>query len=188
MKYSDINKRYTEIVTEYMTKGYTINTASMSGSQGEVAKIDLTDGNEIIRIRIASFSDWKANVEGFEIIVGKSTDNVKPNSNETFGTIWDKHLEIIHSERFYQISREYRHDYYSTEEDAKRASEVRFERYERRHIKYKKYEASEKALEIAKRIVRRKMGYIRINTANLQLRKGANGYYVKYNGKTCHIQ
>lgn len=35
MKYIDINKRYTEIVTEYMARGYIINTRTMSGSQGE---------------------------------------------------------------------------------------------------------------------------------------------------------
>ena len=55
MKFADINKRYTEIVNEYIAKGYTINTATMSGSQGEIAKIDFTDGTEIIRIRVASF-------------------------------------------------------------------------------------------------------------------------------------
>lgn len=41
MKYADINKRFSEIVTEYLNKGYTFNTATMGGSQGEVAKVDL---------------------------------------------------------------------------------------------------------------------------------------------------
>lgn len=187
MKYIDINKRYTEIVTEYMTKGYTVNTASMSGSQGEIAKIDLTNGTEIIRIRVASFYGLRNDVEGIEIIVGKSTDDVKPHSNGRNETIWDSRLEVVHSERFYQIGR-YGNDYYGTEDDAKRASEVRYERYERRHIESKKFEESPKAMEIAKRIVRRKMGYSRINYSDLQLYKVANGYFVKYKGKTCSIR
>lgn len=187
MKYIDINKRYSEIVAEYMAQGYIINTASMSGSQGEIAKIDLTDGNEIIRIRVESFHNWSENVEGIEIVIGKSTDDVKPNTNETFATIWDSKLEVIRTERFYKISR-YNRDYYSSEEEAKAASEVRSERYSRRRVESKQFEASPEAMEIAKRIVRRKMGYSRINSSNLQLCKGSNGYYVMYNGKTCSIR
>ena len=42
MKYAEINKRYTEIVSEYISKGYILNTATMAGSQGEIASVDLT--------------------------------------------------------------------------------------------------------------------------------------------------
>lgn len=35
MKYIDINQKFTAKVAEYIAKGYTINTATMSGSQGE---------------------------------------------------------------------------------------------------------------------------------------------------------
>ena len=50
MKYADINKRYTETVSEYLARGYTINTRTMTGSQGDYAHIDLTDGTEVVRI------------------------------------------------------------------------------------------------------------------------------------------
>ena len=183
MKYIDINKRYTAIVAEYMTKGYTVNTASMSGSQGEIAKIDLTDGNEIIRILVKSFSDYRNDVDGIEIIVGKSTDDVKPNSNERFGTIWDSRLEVLRTERFYHVG-EYNNDFYATEEDAKRASDIRTERYIRRRIKNKKFESSEKAMEIAKRVVRNKMGYKRINASEVKLSKTDRGYFVTYRSNT----
>ena len=43
MKYADINKKYTAIIAEHLAKGYTINTRSMCGSQGDYAHIDLTD-------------------------------------------------------------------------------------------------------------------------------------------------
>ena len=183
MKYIDINKRYTEIVTEYMTKGYTLNTSSMGGSQGEIAKVDLTDGTEIIRIRIATFHDWRNDVEGVEIIVGKSTDNVKPHSGCSHETIWDSRLDVLRTERFYQIGR-YGNDYYGTEEESKRASKLRTERYISRRIESKKYEASEKAMEIAKRVVRTKFGYSRINAAEVKLSKSDRGYYVTYRNNT----
>lgn len=36
MKYIDINQKFTAKVAEYIAKGYTINTATMSGSQGDL--------------------------------------------------------------------------------------------------------------------------------------------------------
>ena len=46
MKYIDINAKFTAAVNNYLAQGYIINTASMSGSQGEVAHIDLTNGKQ----------------------------------------------------------------------------------------------------------------------------------------------
>ena len=40
MKYSDINKMFTTEVNKYLEQGYRFNTASMNGSQGELAKVD----------------------------------------------------------------------------------------------------------------------------------------------------
>ena len=102
MKYADINKKFTEVVTEYIVKGYNINTSSMRGSQGEIAKVDLTNGQEIVRIYIKKFSDWKQRTRGYEIVVGKCVDNVEPNSNSDWATIWDEHLEVIDIVRFFQ--------------------------------------------------------------------------------------
>lgn len=173
MKYSEINKRYTEIVTEYMNKGYTINTASMSGSQGEIAKIDLTDGAEIIRILIGSFheyNDW--GTEGIEILVGKVTDDVKPNSNNHMSTIWNDHLEIIHQERFYQIGT-YGTDFYGSKEEAERANKIRSERWKFRRRNGAEFTQfnSKKAIEIAEKIIRTKMNYKRINISEIKITK-----------------
>lgn len=55
MNYADINKQYTATVAGYLAKGYTINTRSMCGSQGDYAHIDLTDGTEVIRIMVDTF-------------------------------------------------------------------------------------------------------------------------------------
>lgn len=102
MKYAEINKRFTEIVSEHITKGYTINTASMGGSQGEIAKIDLTDGNEIIRIEIRPFHDFGKPTNGIKIVTGRSLDNATPNTANS-KTVWSGNLDIISVERFYSL-------------------------------------------------------------------------------------
>ena len=57
MTYADINKMFTAEASKYLARGYHFNTASMSGSQGETAKVDLTNGTEIIRVLLRTFSD-----------------------------------------------------------------------------------------------------------------------------------
>lgn len=49
---NNIENIYSEMVQAYMEKGYRINTTTMSGSQGEIAKVDLTNDEEIVRISI----------------------------------------------------------------------------------------------------------------------------------------
>ena len=93
MNYADINKRYTATVAEYMAKGYTINTRTMTGSQGDYAHIDLTDGTEFIRILVDTFHEWTdISLDGLEIIVGRADGEVKPNSENDYHTLWNNKL------------------------------------------------------------------------------------------------
>ncbi len=186
MKYADINKRYTEIIAECIGKGYTINTATMSGSQGEKAKIDLTNGTEIIRIMVATFTDWDDHTEGVEIIVGKCTDNVKPHDGIGYDTIWNDRLDVLHRERFYKIGRN-RSDYYGTQADAKAAAEKSLERYRRKDIaSYEKVDFTDaKAVQIAKNYILRKNICKRVNLDNISVyktisRKGMVMYFIAY--------
>ena len=45
MTRNDIRRMYTQKVSELLAKGYQIHFETMSGSQGELAHIDVTDGN-----------------------------------------------------------------------------------------------------------------------------------------------
>lgn len=137
MKYEMINKRFTDTVTEWMAKGYHINTASMGGSQGEVAHLDLTDGKEIIRIVLDTLHEWgdRGSYDGLELIVGRVTDQVKPDSSRTWGnTVWNNRLEVLSSERFYKIGRENRNgeQWYGTKEDAEAQERLQWKRYKAR--------------------------------------------------------
>ena len=188
MKYAEINKRYTEIVAEYMAKGYTVNTTTMGGSQGEIAHLDLTDGHEIIRILIERIHEWTAtSLDGVEIIVGRATAAVKPNHSEDRETIWNNRLEIISQERFYEVGADRRHgQFYGTQEEATKANEVRFRRWEARHSHEKAWSPTEPMMEVAKRIVRSRLGLKRICQGDIRICKGKNGYAVYYRNKACH--
>ena len=58
MKSAEINAIYAAKVTEFLTAGYTINTNTMDGSQGEIAKIDFRKGNEVVRVLLHKETVW----------------------------------------------------------------------------------------------------------------------------------
>lgn len=182
MKYADINRRYTEIVAEYIGQGYTINTISMIGSQGETAKVDLTDGTEIIRVIVATFSDWKANIDGVEIIIGRAVDkSINPHNNSGWDTIWNNQLEVITTERYYKIGRNSNH--YGTQAEAEASADLRVKRYIARESTRKTENVTDKAMEIAKHIIRREFGIKRICEADITVSKCNGAYTVGYRNK-----
>lgn len=189
MKYADINKRYTEIVSEYIAKGFTVNTATMSGSQGEVAKIDLTDGSEIIRVLIRDFSDYGNTEGGYEIVVGTAMDKVNPHEPDKMRyIIWNDHLGVHYVERYYSLGGYRNNDIYGTEQEAREAYQLRLSRFLNRERKNPKYTPSVKAMQIAQRIVREKMGYQRVTASEVKLNKDSRGrYIVSYKRKTYRL-
>lgn len=149
MKFADINKRFTEIVAEYIANGYTIHTTTMSGCQsGSIANVDLTDGKEIIRVVIETESFWddyKTCVEnGMEcfcyytvkVVVGRCTDNVRINERNN-DIVWNHHLEIISCDTFYRIGG-YDSDFFGTKEDSQNQQRKSRERYKYRHSEPRK--------------------------------------------------
>ena len=134
MKYIDINKRFTEIVSEYIATGYTMNTATMTGSQGEIASIDLTDGKEILRVLVRRFDDCESllSMTGVEITVGRvpEEDRVTPHDDSSWFTPWNNHLEQLRQERFFQVGESQRGGkFYGSRQEAEDAQAVRLQRY-----------------------------------------------------------
>lgn len=193
MKVKEINKRYTEIVMEYMNNGYYFNTTTMSGSQGEITHTDLTNGETIIRIVMDKFHDFERYTDGIEIIVGKCTDErVKPNTGDSWSTIWNNRLEIISSEKFYQIGRENRSGdkFYGTEEEANEAMKKVHERYEARRSSSKQ-EFSDNAKKIVLSFVKKQPKCKSVKLADIESVykiTSSNEYFVKAKGKTYKLR
>lgn len=176
MKYAEINKKFTDKVNEYLNKGYTINSATMTGSQGEVAKVDLTDGNEIIRIMIEECWYNHHKYKGYEIFVGKTNkDKHYINAYGSFNTIWNNELTEIFSEKYFQADYHRDKDWFVTEKEIKENSKKADERFKSRYAYSQPL--SNKAKDIALKYVRRQPKCSRARKESIGIFKDENNKY-----------
>lgn len=128
MKFAEINAIYTRKVAEYIANGYTINTNTMAGSQGEIAKVDVRKGNEVIRILMDS--ERKSFNHAIVIIVGRCIEeSIGEITSQRDLIIWNNSLEVIEKRTFWQMEKEYREvDYYLEGEAGEKAIEKGRER------------------------------------------------------------
>ena len=180
MKYSDINKMFTTEVNKYLARGYRFNTASMNGSQGELAKVDVTNGTEIIRIVARTFSkEWDK--QGVELFVGRvaEKEGIRPDVAYCVNTIWNGRLEQVSSQRFYEVSGYGDPDkFYGTEADAEAVSKVR------------KAEdmTNAETIKIAVRFIRRKLGIKNVDKKRIEVfRTPDHRHIINYRGKAYHL-
>lgn len=108
MNQNDINRIFTEKVTELIGQGYQINPATMSGSQGEHAHVDLHKGTDIIRVLLDDGSDYEEGVDFMRLVVGRCTDQIRMDTFDRLGnTIWNNRLEILFEIKFAKIAENY---------------------------------------------------------------------------------
>ena len=108
MNQNDINRMFTEKVTELIAQGYQINPATMSGSQGEYAHVDLRKGTDIIRVLLDDGSDYEEGVDFMRLAVGRCTDQIRMGTFDRLGnTIWNNRLEILFEIKFAKIAEDY---------------------------------------------------------------------------------
>ena len=143
---NEIDHKFTAKVAEYIAKGYRIHTSSMSGSQGEVAKIDLTNEAEVIRILL--YIEHKS-FTGTEMIlsVGKVKEEFKLNTDRV---IWNGRLEIIEEEKWVRINEKY----FVTPDEYIAIRRKKHERFENRKT-INKREFGEDSKKIALQFVKR---------------------------------
>ena len=165
MKFTGINAIFTQKVAEYIAKGYTISTHSMAGHQGEIGKVDLTNGSEIIRINLESNHSWDDNLWADRIVltVGRCTD---PDTVKAAGfrevTLWTDRLEQVEEPRIFWSMRSRRADWYLEGEAGKEAIRKGYSRrsYEPELHQKKNYagDGFDKIAKIVLPAVRRHLG------------------------------
>lgn len=184
MKFAEINRRYTETVAEWMAKGWHINSATMGGSQGEIAKIDLTDGTDVVRIMLDSKSDF-TNEDGFfysfdtvKLIVGIANpeDRSTPDVRRGMDIIWNQNLRVISTETFYEIGwRSGR--WYGTLDEAKAQQNKHFDRCSRRGEKDTVQELGDRAKAAVLPFVRRQPRCKTVKVSEIETVKKAVRYH-----------
>lgn len=119
MNKDDISRIYTSKIAELLSAGYQINPWTMSGSQGEIAKVDLTNGSEIIRVLIETSYEFRIG-EIVTITIGRVVE-------QGGLTIWNHRLEVCSQIKFAQIAE----DYYTTYDEGIKIEEKRAQRFAR---------------------------------------------------------
>lgn len=199
----DIENVYTDTIKDYLNKGYRIYYSTMGGSQGEIAKIDLTNDKEVIRILLGSKSEHYRehpihkymDLDYLTIIVGRNTDKLRGDSFSDI--IWNEHLELISEIRFYKIGRR-NNSFFGTKQEAIDAMCKYYERFDFRDL-YSRDEIifSDKAKEIILPLVKRQRKCKSVNVKQIDEvkkviyynRKNIEvHYYVKAKGQVFKIR
>lgn len=175
MKYKDINMMFTKKVAEYLAKGWTFNTDTMSSTQGAVASVDLTDGKRIVRINLN-----KAGYpcDGYEIVVGLADEKYTPNIHGTWPTIWNNELEVLERTGFYRAGIDAK-DWFVGREEANNNYEKGIERCHSRYIEDGAF-LDERAARIALPYVRRQARCKGAKLSDVKVYRNSKGFYIDY--------
>ena len=134
---AQLETRFTEVVASYVARGLRLDTNAMSGSQGEIGKVALTDGKMTYMIYLNR--DY-VTIDGEDDSLWNRADAVKlivEMGNRKAGclaTFWlgDKEHTVVQQEVWYIIGH---HNNYFTDdvEDYKAIRKIRTERHLARH-------------------------------------------------------
>lgn len=174
MKRTELDVIFTNKVNEYLARGYVFNTNTMSGSQGEIAHVDLRKGDEILRIVMDGKYDWR-NGDKIHILVGRNTNRVNLD-RESSETIWNNDLETIEEIAFAKIAE----NWYASEEEGAAAQKVKTERCSSRRV------VTEKELPVTAALIRslkNRKGFTNATRNNITVHRCTTGYKVTMIGR-----
>ena len=189
MKYSEINRAFTEAVGEYLRKGYTVNTATMGGTQGEVANIDLTDGRDVIRVVLEKDMDRSLFFQHTLVLKVGRAGGVRPHESR-YSTVWNGRLEELSRKTWYVLgeNRKTWEQVYGTREEAVKVRELQDVRRDRAdRDEEPKIFTDDARVRVARRFLQRRLGRKRIDTKKIRLTRDSKGYLVRYGQKVFRL-
>lgn len=124
MKRNDIDKIYSEKVTELLNNGYSIYTSGMSGSQGEISKVLLVKDNDLKIVLLDETYVLEYGVEKiYRISIGTYKNDVpKPEARTTF---WIKDFNYEEQIKLYEL----KNQWFITEEEYQATKDIHEARF-----------------------------------------------------------
>ena len=136
MKKQAIREAFTQKVAELLAQGYTLFPDTMAGHQGEIAKVDLSNGSEILRVLLTRERRYDRDENGYwgetvVLVVGKAGEDTRILPGWGDSTIWNNRLEVRSQIEWADIGEGWRRgsEWYTTLEEGKRIMKVRHARY-----------------------------------------------------------
>ena len=161
IKLTEISKAYTDRLSELLVEGYVMNASTMSGTQGEYGRIDLTkdNGKTVRRLYIDRGSkygeDWKDHADYLCII----EEEFNRNSSTSIGTLWNGKGNIINKKEYYLIDRKHNvyelhpsTSYVDNLDAIKTANRKHYDRCDSRYTNStRSFKPTEKVLEVVRK-------------------------------------
>ena len=123
MTRNDLDRIYTEKVSELLAQGYQIHTASMGSSQGEIAHTDFIKDSEILRLLLGQGSDFHSACGDFySIRWGRHTEPLRGG----YADISNNRLETLFEIKLAKVTDKH----ITTMGEAAEISEKRFARWQ----------------------------------------------------------
>lgn len=192
MKFEAIEAMFSAKVAEYLGKGYVINALTMSGHQGEIAKIDLRKGGEIIRVMLDKAHNWRSWYhDGVALVVGRSPKL----PHDEYDRIWNSELEVIERVEWVKLTNYKRgNEWYVTAEEAAAAERVKNARMAERWRTGGGCQLylGDKAAQIVLPFVKRQRGCKSCKPSDIKVYKSGRGgvgkYFVEAKGKEFRLK
>ena len=138
MKRTDIDKVFTAYVAQLISNGYYIWSESMTGHQGEIAKVLLRKDDDVKIVLMEHSFGCRAN-DFIDAILVKVGTYSKRTPNYKSANIWLDDFDYFLTDRFYLIGHEkysdVRNNWYGTLKEAKAARDKMFKRLEQKDTK-----------------------------------------------------
>lgn len=194
-KKQDIDRIFTEKVSELIAQGFQINPATMGSSQGEIAHVDLCKGNEILRVRLERNSSWGDAPDYLSLTVGRCAEPLRNDSFNAHETIWNNDLEILSEIKFASATLSiYDTPVYLDMASGAEAAEKRRRHWEARRISTQ-HELPDASKSIALRWLKKQKGFKTCRLSEIESvvridRKdhGLRCYEIKARGKTFELR
>ena len=183
----DINKAFTKVVNKYLAQGLEIHVAAMGAHQlGDIAKVDLTDGADVYRVRVftetAHALDWSWVFDTAVVTVEKFAG--KYSNTRRSETLWNGEGETVECLKWYKIGR---NSWTASLKDAMTFNAINNARHEARRANDREFIGlTEKKRDIITSICHRTRGYKAVKGKDIkevEIYRNARGayYMVRFN-------